>query len=97
MVTALRFESVPLNFLWRVLVDGWDRMITIGPGERDAYPLEGTVFYVPRNDIDDTAPLYRLYDSVSNDHMVSTIPGELGYATESIVGYPWDWQSEGTT
>jgi hypothetical protein len=35
-----------LRTLYRVL-NGGDRMTTVGPDERSSYPLEGQVYYVP--------------------------------------------------
>lgn len=84
--SSLVGRAVPLNILWRVGV-GADRMTTTSPVERDMFPLEGAVFYVPRDSASGTLPLYRLYSGA--DHMDSLIVGDGGFATEGILGHPW--------
>lgn len=84
---------VPLNILWRVVVGSSDRMTTPNPGERNTFPLEGQIFYIPRDPIAGTATLYRLYNGV--DHMDSHTAGEGGYGTEGPLGYAWASQPPG--
>ena len=91
---------LPLNVLWRIRTGGADRTITVDPGERDRYPLDGALFYVPMNDHPalGTVPLYRLYNGA--DHMVSLNPHEgeaEGYHVEGILGYPFALPQPGTT
>jgi hypothetical protein len=90
----------PLNILWRVLVGGADRMITVDPGERDAYPLEGEIFYAPLGvgSIVSQKTLYRLYNGA--DHSVSTNPNEgrlEGYHAEGPLAYPFASAQTATT
>jgi hypothetical protein len=91
---------VPLNVLWRIQTGGGDRTITADPTERDAYPLDGALFYVPMKDHPaiGTVPLYRLFNG--GDHMVSLDPKEgaaQGYHVEEILGYPFVAQQPGTS
>jgi hypothetical protein len=81
-------ETTSLNILWR-LVPGGHYMTSNSPNERNALPSNGAIFYVPSNNIFGTAPLYRLYLSPIGDHMDSLYPGEGGYYTEGILGYPY--------
>ncbi|MBF6614773.1 MAG: hypothetical protein IVW55_16810, partial [Chloroflexi bacterium] len=53
------------------------------------YPSDGVIFYLPALNNAGTAPFYRLYSSLKRDHMESGTPGEGGYATEALIGYPW--------
>jgi hypothetical protein len=91
---------VPLNVLWRIRTGGGDRTITADATERDSYPLDGAIFYVPMNEHLDlgSVPLYRLFNGY--DHMVSLDPDEgaaQGYHVEGILGYPFDLQQAGTS
>lgn len=83
---------LPLNVLWRIRTGGGDRTITTDATERDSYPLDGAIFYVPMKDHPaiGTVPLYRLFSG--DDHMVSLDPHEgeaQGYHVEEILGYPF--------
>lgn len=91
---------VPLNVLWRIRTGGGDRTITISSQERNLYPLDGAIFYVPMQPhlSVGTVPLYRLYNG--SDHMVSLDPNEgaaEGYHVEGILGYPFVAQQPGTS
>jgi hypothetical protein len=91
---------LPLNVLWRIRTGGGDRTITADPTERDSYPLDGAIFYVPMKDHPalGTVPLYRLFNG--GDHMVSLNPhesGAQGYHVEEILGYPFVAQQPGTS
>jgi hypothetical protein len=91
---------VPLNVLWRIQTGGGDRTISVGAQERDSYPLDGAIFYVPANNHPalGTVPLYRLYNGA--DHMVSLDPNEgadQGYRVEGILGYPFVARQPGTS
>src|SRR5262249_43238303 len=46
--TCIFGTPVPLNVFWRNVLGGRDRTTTELGSERDANPLEGQVFYVPR-------------------------------------------------
>jgi hypothetical protein len=93
-------SPLPLNVLWRIRTGGGDRTITADPTERDDYPLDGAIFYVPEKEHRPlgTVPLYRLFNG--NDHMVSLDPHEgadQGYHVEGILGYPFVSQQPGTS
>ena len=80
--------SVPLNTVWRVLVNPTERMSTIDRNERNNFsPDEGSIFYITQSNISGTAPLYREFNGF--DHMESNIWDEANYWTESTLGYPW--------
>lgn len=91
---------LPLNVLWRIRTGDGDRTITADPTERDAYPLDGAIFYIPMKDHPalGTVPLYRMFNGC--DHMVSLNPKEgaaQGYHVEEILGYPFVSQEPGTS
>jgi hypothetical protein len=91
---------VPLNVLWRIRTGAGDRTITISSAERNEYPLDGAIFYIPGQGHPGvgTVPLYRLYNG--QDHMVSLDPheGEAdGYHVEEILGYPFVAPQPGTS
>ena len=94
---VLPFRQVPLNILWRVLVGSNDYMTTNSSAERNAFSSssDGQILYVPKYQIDQTGPLYRLFQASSPpaDHMESTSPNEANYSAEGILGYPWTNQS----
>src|SRR5437867_6162500 len=64
-----------LRTMYRVLVNGTDRMTTAGPDERSIYPLEGQVYYVPDQSANGRNTLNRLVNSAATDHAdpVSTL------------------------
>ena len=39
-----------MNVLWRIRTGGGDRTITADATERDSYPLDGAIFYVPKKE-----------------------------------------------
>lgn len=68
------------NTLWRVVVGESDRMTTFNPEERNAFPLEGQIFYVPSwCTSTDSKVLNRYYNGP--DHMDSVTPVN-GYTLE---------------
>ena len=77
-----------LRTMYRVLVNGSDRMTTAGPDERSIYPLEGQVYYVPDQSSNGRTTLNRLVNSAGTDHAdaVSTL---AGYSQDVILAYPW--------
>jgi len=78
---------VPQNVLWRVNV-GTDRMTTNGAGERDFFPNDGQMFYVPSGCVDaNGAALFRYYNRFDHrDALDTVIPG---YTQEGMLGCPW--------
>jgi hypothetical protein len=52
-------------------------------------------WYIPRTNLANTAPLYRLYSPTNLDHMDWT-SAISGYTTEFTHGYPWTYQAPGT-
>jgi hypothetical protein len=78
----------PLRTLYRV-VNGSDRMTTIGPDERSSYLLEGQVYYVPDQPGSGRTTLNRLINSGGTDHAdaISNLSG--GYSQDMVLGFPW--------
>jgi hypothetical protein len=70
------------------VVNGTDRMTTIGPDERNVYPLEGQAYYVPDQPANDRTTLNRLINSGGTDHADATNI-LTGYSQDVILGYPW--------
>src|SRR5216684_1122599 len=77
-----------LRTLYRVLVNGSDRMTTIGPNERTIYPLEGQVYYVPDQSASGRTALNRLINSDLTDH-ADAIGSLSGYSQDMVLGFPW--------
>ena len=85
-----------LNILGNFFVgkDALTSWITNVPSERLQFKQ---TFYIPNSALPNTAPLYRLYSSKLPDHMDSGLAGEAGYATEGILGYPFQKPVTGTS
>jgi hypothetical protein len=87
---------IVLRNLYRVVVNGTDRMTTFGPNERATYPLEGQVYYVPDASLSDRTLLNRLVNSSGTDHADAVGPLN-GYTVDEPIGYPWSASSAGLT
>jgi hypothetical protein len=81
-----------LRTLYRVLVNGTDRMTTFGPNERNTYPLEAQVYYVPDAQASDRTALNRMVNAGDRDHADATGPMN-GYLMDEVIGYPWSASS----
>jgi hypothetical protein len=81
-----------LRTLYRVLVNGTDQMTTFGPDERNTYPLEAQVYYVPDAQASDRTALNRLVNAADNDHADAVGPMN-GYSVDEVLGYPWSASS----
>jgi len=84
-------STVPTPTLLRTLyrvVNGGDRMTTIGPDERSSYPLEGQVYYVPDQPASGRTTLNRLINSGGTDH-ADAINNLMGYSQDMVLGFPW--------
>ena len=84
-------STVPTPTLLRTLyrvVNGSDRITTIGPDERSSYPLEGQVYYVPDQPASGRTTLNRLINSGGTDH-TDAISNLSGYSQDIILGFPW--------
>jgi hypothetical protein len=77
-----------IRTLYRVVVNGADRMTTFGPNERGNYPLEGQVYYVPDQPGSDRTTLNRLISAGGADHADATETLN-GYSMDQTIGYPW--------
>jgi hypothetical protein len=76
-----------LRTLYRV-ANGSDRMTSIGPYERTAYPLEGQVYYIPDQPGSDRTPLNRFVNSDGTDH-ADALSKMSGYSKDIALGFPW--------
>ena len=81
-----------LRTLYRVLVNGSDRMTSVGSDERNIFPLEGQIYYVPDQPATGRTPLNRYLNTSGTDH-ADGISVPVGYNMEENLGYPW---SQGT-
>jgi hypothetical protein len=90
-------QALRLNMLWRVprpVGSQTDYMTTAVASERDMFgsTAGSLIFYVPSDNVAGTSQLYRLFGLQVgfNDHMESTYSNEGGYATDAVLGFPWD-------
>jgi hypothetical protein len=94
-VTAIGGERVVANIVWRQRVYSRpDLMSTTRADERDGWPGDGQVWYLPSSQVAGTVPVYRLYHPNIGghmDHMDSLTAGEGGYQTEwdRTLGYAY--------
>src|SRR5579864_1479222 len=77
-----------LRTLYRVVVNGADRMTTVGSNERTTYPLESQAYYVPNQTASGRTTLNRVVNSSATDH-ADTITGLAGYSQDMELGFPW--------
>lgn len=77
-----------LRTLYRVL-NGTDRMTTVGPHERNSYPLEAQTYYVPDQSTSGRTALDRVVNSSDTDH-ADTITSLSGYSQDMELGFPWN-------
>jgi hypothetical protein len=77
-----------LRVLYRVLYTGTDRMTSIDFGERNVFPLEGQIYYVPDQSGSGRTALNRYFNAGITDHAYGT-NSPAGYTLEETLGYPW--------
>ncbi len=80
-----------LRTLYRV-VNGTDRMTTVGPNERNWYPLEAQTYYVPDQGAGGQTTLNRVVNSSNTDH-ADTTTTLSGYSQDMELGFPWSSSS----
>lgn len=85
-------QPVPLSVLWRVVVNGADRMTSVGAEEVNAFPSEGQMFYIAA-DLQEpgTTPMNRFNNGP--DHRDSTANALPGYWLEGPNGAAWTQRS----
>jgi len=76
-----------LRTLYRLAVNGTDRMISFGPNERSVYPLDAQLYYVPDALADELATLNRMINAGSTDH-ADAVGSLNGYFLDEVLGYP---------
>jgi hypothetical protein len=105
MPVALPAQSTPENVILAVLGRWWspygppintDHLTTSSRNETPWGFAEGSIFYVPKDSGSGRHTLYRLYSGVEYNHMDSLIPGEQGFGTDFVLGYPFDEPVSGT-
>ena len=81
-------QPVPLNVLWRVVVNGTDRMTSTDPQERSQFPSEGQMYYVALDfNEPGTTSIFRFNNGP--DHRDSTETALPGYRLEGPMGRVW--------
>jgi hypothetical protein len=77
-----------LRVLHRVLYTGTDRMTSIDFGERNVFPLEGQIYYVPDQSGSGRTALNRYFNAGITDHADGT-NSPAGNTLEETLGCPW--------
>src|ERR1700693_3188926 len=77
-----------LRVLYRVFYSGNDRMTSADFAERNAYPFDGEIYYVPDESGSGRTPLNRYVNAGTTDHADGINPPD-GYSLEQTLGYPW--------
>jgi hypothetical protein len=77
-----------LRTLYRVTFSGTDRMTSVGSDERNIFPLEGQIYYVPDQSATGRTSLNRYLNTSGTDH-ADGISVPAGYNLEENLGYPW--------
>jgi hypothetical protein len=77
-----------LRVLYRLSFNNTDRMTSFGFDERNRFPLEGQIYYVPDQSGTGRTTLNRYLNSSSTDHADGT-DAPPGYTLEGALGYPW--------
>ena len=65
------------------------------PGYGDTDGFRDT-WYIPAENLTDTAPLYRLFNPSHGNHLDAWVTSGGGYSYEITHGYPWTYQRSGT-
>lgn len=87
-------QPTVLRTLYRVNVNGTDRMTSFGPNERNAYPLEAQLYYVADAQANGLTTLERLVSPAGTDHTDGLAP-ITGYSLDETLGYAWTAMSPG--
>lgn len=77
-----------LNILYRVNVDGTDRMTTTGPPETDFFPVEGQLYYAPSSSLGKRSIQLSRFNN-GPDHNDSALLEVPGYFNEGPLAFPW--------
>ena len=77
-----------LRVLYRVRYRDTDRMTSVEAAERNAYPFDGEIYYVPDQPGGERVSLNRYLNATRTDHADGTSP-PAGYDLEQSLGYPW--------
>jgi hypothetical protein len=77
-----------LRTLYRVVVNGTDRMTSFGPNERSVYPLEAQLYYVPDAQVAGETALNRMVNTSNTDH-ADAVDVLDGYSLDEELGFPW--------
>ncbi len=77
-----------LRVLYRLSFNNTDRMTSFGFDERNRFPLEGQIYYVPDQSGTGRTTLNRYLNGSATDHADGT-DAPSGYSLEEALGYPW--------
>lgn len=78
---------IKLRTLYRLL-NGTDRMTSFGPDEKNSYPLEAQLYYVPDAAATNLTTLNRMVNAGGTDH-ADAVGSLNGYSLDEVLGYPW--------
>lgn len=79
---------IMLRTLYRLVVNGADRMTSFGPDEKNNYPLEAQLYYVPDAATPNLTTLNRMVNPGGTDH-ADAVGSLNGYSLDEVLGYPW--------
>jgi hypothetical protein len=85
---------IMLRTLYRLNVNGTDRMTSFGSGERSVYPVDAQLYYVPDATASGLTTLTRFVNAGGTDHADSVGPLN-GYSLDEVLGYPWSNSAPG--
>jgi hypothetical protein len=89
--------ATTMNIMWRVTVGQYDSMDTAHASERNQYPSQGQLWYVPANNISGTNSIYReRRPQPPQDHMMSWVYGEGGYTVDGTMAFGYSSAQPGT-
>ena len=90
MITVPAPPVVPttLRVLYRVRYSDADRMTSVEAAERNTYPFEGEIYYVPDQPGGERVSLNRYVNAALSDHADGSSP-PASYTLEQTLGYPW--------
>ncbi len=87
-VPAPSVVPTTLRVLYRVRYTDTDRMTSVEAAERNAYPFDGEIYYVPDQPDGERVSLNRYVNAALTDHADGASPPP-GYTRERTLGYPW--------
>ena len=77
-----------LRLMYRLSFSSTDLMTSVGSAERNAYTLDGAMYYVPDQPASGRTALNRYLNAGVTDHADGT-NAPPGYTLQEVLGYPW--------